>query len=131
MRLRTNSQYLAQSKQNVHKYNQKYFYYLPNKLCSLSQNEFERIIFNEVILSEIFNKNQSKYLLQAFRKVLKMIYYSVYFEQNWRHNADQLWRRETQSDFLKQKTFWFCFASRIVIVPPNISHIWNYWEKYF
>ena len=93
MRLRTNSQYLAQSKQNVHKYNQKYFYYLPNKLCSLSQNEFERIIFNEVILLEIFNKNQSKYLLQAFRKVLKMIYYSVYFEQNWTQcwPAGQAW----------------------------------------
>lgn len=67
----TNSQYLAKSKQNVHKYNQKYFYYLPNKLCSLSQNEFERIIFNEVILqrfSGFIQWNRVKISFQAFRK---------------------------------------------------------------
>ena len=72
--LRTNSQYLAKSKQNVHKYNQKYFYYLPNKLSFLSQNEFERIIFNEVILarfSSVLPQNSVKiYLYQTFPKSL-------------------------------------------------------------
>ena len=117
----------------MHKYNQKYFYYLPNKLCSLSQNEFERIIFNEVILarfSSVPQQNSVKIYLfsKLFQKVFAMIYYSVYFEQNWSHNADQLGWRETQSDFVRQKTIWFCFARSIVIVS-QIFPIFGIIEK--
>ena len=132
--LRTNSQYLAKSKQNVHKYNQKYFYYLPNKLSFLSQNEFERIIFNEVILarfSSVPQKNSAKIFLfsKLFQKVFAMIYYSVYFEQNWSHNADQLGWRETQSDFVKQKTIWFCVA--LSKFPKYFPYLELYWINIF
>ena len=126
--LRTNSQYLAKSKQNVHKYNQKYFYYLPNKLSFLSQNEFERIIFNEVILARFSSvplKNSAKIFPNFSKKSLRW-FIILFILSKIGHTMLTSWDGEKPNQTLWSKKQ-FGFASHCQSFP-NISHIWNYIE---
>ena len=128
--LRTNSQYLAKSKQNVHKYNQKYFYYLPNKLSFLSQNEFERIIFNEVILARFFMRPSTKFSenisFSNFSKKSFRWFIILFILSKIGHTMLTSWAGEKPNQTLWSKKQ-FGFVSHCHSFS-NISHIWNYIE---